>query len=134
LYFNYLISSVPFRRDSKPLQRDTTEAKGTVGTTNLTLFLKNSRVLKTYSLKSCSRYSMIVLSAFPFEAAKSAKKGKADKTIIEYLEQLFSEYVFKTLEFLRKSVKFVVPTVPLASVVSLCKGLESLLNGTEEIR
>ena len=35
---------------------------------------------------------------------------------------------------MRKSCKFVVPTVPLASVSALCAGLEALLNGTEEIR
>ncbi len=84
--------------------------------------------IKTWLKKQSINWAKII------EAAKSQKKGKADKTIIEYLEQLFDEYVFKVLEFMRKSCKFVVPTVPLASVSALCKGLESLLNGTEEIR
>ena len=35
---------------------------------------------------------------------------------------------------MRKSVQFVIPTVPISSVVALCKGLEALLTGTEDIK
>jgi hypothetical protein len=35
---------------------------------------------------------------------------------------------------MRKNVQYVIPTVPISAVMSLCKGLEALLTGTEDIR
>ena len=65
---------------------------------------------------------------------KGAQKRTKEKTIIENLEALFEKYVFTTLEYLRKNCKYIVPTAKISSVICLCKALESVLTGTEEIR
>ncbi|CAG9313552.1 unnamed protein product [Blepharisma stoltei] len=52
-----------------------------------------------------------------------------DDATKENLNKLFERYVQKTLNYLKKSVQFVVPVVDINLVSSLCSMLESLLVG-----
>lgn len=52
-----------------------------------------------------------------------------DKDTKEGLLKLFERYLPKTLSYLKKSCKFVVPVVDICLVISLCHMLESLLTG-----
>lgn len=63
----------------------------------------------------------------PDQKPSEDRKEEKKEDLKEKLQTLFDRYIAKTLKYLRKNAKYVVPVVEINLVISLCNLLEGLL-------
>lgn len=62
------------------------------------------------------------------------KKMKYSEERKKELEALFEKYIQKSFDYMKKQFRFLIPTVDIAIIVSLCKLLESIYASVPEVK